>query len=448
MRCFLLLLIVIQLLRPWPAWAQGTMSLDPAESIDRYVAPLVDLDVFSGVILVARGDDIVVSRAYGLAEREFDIPVAVDHAFRIASISKSFTRVLAGRLSERGILRLDDPLARWLPEFPAADRITIRHLLDHRAGVPSINSLPFDEEAFAPNSLAALVDSIARMPLDFEPGTSESYSNGGYAVLALALEKAAGTPYPELLDAEVLRPLALERTRHEREGEIVPRLARGYEPSPDGFGRMRHAPFQQMMTKTGGGSLVSTAHDLHRWASALGRDPILSASTWAELFPEANIALTGRNPGYNAALLRDGEWIAVVLANNYAAGAAADVAEAAIRLASGEPAETLPVVAPIAPLAEELVPLAGTYALPDGILPLPPGTKVEIERSGDELVASLAGVPVDVLVPQGNRTFLLRMLWSTATFDEPVDGRSEGFEVRALYRDAAFRVERVAGERP
>lgn len=448
MRRLLLLLTIVPLLPPGPALAQGTAAFDPAEAVDRYVEPLVELDVFSGVVLVARGDDVVVSRAYGLADREFEIPVAADHVFRIASISKSFTRVLAGRLAERGDLSLDDPLARWLPKFPAADRITIRLLLEHRAGVPNVNSLPFDEGAFAPNSLAALVDSIARMPLDFEPGTGESYSNGGYAVLALALEKAAGMPYPALLEVEVLRPLGLDRTRHEREGEIVPLLARAYEPSPEGFGRMRHAPFQEMTTKTGGGSLVSTARDLHRWALALGRDPILEESTWTDLFPESDIVLTGRCPGYNAALLREGEWIAVVLANNYAAGAAAEVATAAVRLAAGESVEPLPVVAPISRPAEELAPLAGTYALPDGVLPLPPGTTVAIDRSGDDLVASLAGTPVDVLVPQGERTFLLRALWSIATFDAPVDGRSPGFEVRALYRDAAFRVERVEGARP
>jgi CubicO group peptidase (beta-lactamase class C family) len=448
MRRLSLLLALLPLLAPPAARAQGTGTMELAGSVDRYVQPLLDLDVFSGVVLIARGDLVVLARAYGLADREFEIPIAVDTAFRIASISKSFTRVLVGRLVDRGVLGLDDPLFRWLPEFPSADRITIRLLLDHRAGVPSVNSLPFDEEAFASHSLAGLVDSIARMPLDFEPGTDERYSNGGYAVLALALERATGSSYPALLEAEVLTPLGLEHTAHERDGDVVPRLARGYEPSPEAFGRVRHAPFQEMTTKTGGGSLVSTAEELHQWARALGRDPILRPATWDELFPDEDIDLSGRSPGYNAYMRREGEWIAVVLANNYAAGAVGNVAEALIRLALGQAAEPLPVVAPVAVSARDLEPYTGPYALPDGVLPLPPGTRVVITPAGDDLVATLAGTPVDVLVPQGERTFLLRALWSTATFDSPVDGQSPGFEVRALYRDASFRVERVEGARP
>lgn len=439
---------LIPLLLVPPARAQeGSASPTLAGAVDAYIQPLLDLDVFSGVLLVARGDSVVLSRAYGLADREFGVPIEADHAFRIASISKSFTRVLVGRLVDRGVLGLDDPLSRWLPDFPSADRITIRLLLDHRAGIPNVNSLPFDEEAFIPHTLADLVDSVARMPLDFEPGTDESYSNGGYAVLALVVERATGTPYPTLLESEVLRPLGLTGTAHEREGEIIPQLARGYEPSPAEPGRLRHAPFQEMMTKTGGGSLVSTAADLLRWARAIGRDPILRPATWAELFPEPDLALGGRNPGYNSYLRREGEWTAVVLANNYAAGATADVAEALIRLAAGESAEPLPVVPAVAISPESIEPLTGPYALPRGSLP--DGlTEVVLTDSGGNLVATLEGIPLDLLVPQGERRFLLRALWSTVTFDPPVDGRSPGFEVRPLYRPGSYRGERMERGRP
>jgi CubicO group peptidase (beta-lactamase class C family) len=442
-----LALVLALFLTARPALAQETAPALPlAGAVDRYLQPLLDLNVFSGVVLVAHDDSIVLARAYGLADREFGIPVETDHAFRIASISKSFTRVLVGRLVDRGVLGFDDPLSRWLPDFPSAERITIRLLLDHRAGVPNVNSLPFDEEAFIPHTLADLVDSVARMPLDFEPGTDESYSNGGYAVLALVVERATGTPYPTLLESEVLGPLGLTRTAHEREGEIIAKLARGYEPSPETFGRLRHAPFQEMMTKTGGSSLVSTAADLARWARAIGRHSILGPATWAELFPDPDFDLGGRSPGYNSYLRREGEWTAVVLANNYAMGAAANVAAALIRLAAGESAEPLPVVRPVA-LPSDIEPLAGAYVLPRGTLP-DRLTEVVLTASGGNLVATLMGVPLDLLVPQGERTFLLRALWSNVTFDPPVDGRSPGFEVRPLYRPGSYRGERVEGGRP
>lgn len=442
MRPYSLFLVLLLLLSGRTEAQTGPDDL--ATAVDRYIQPLRDLGVFTGVVLVARGDSVAFSRAYGLADREFGIPIEVDHAFRVASISKSFTRVLVGRLAETGALALDDTLDRWLPEFPSADRITLRQLLDHRGGVPNVNSLPYDEESPIPNTLDRLVDSIARMPLDFEPGTEIRYSNGGYAVLGIVLEKASGESYERLLETEILEPLELTRTDHEEDGEIVPRLARGYVPSPEAFGAMRRAPFQGMATKTGGGSLTSTAGDLHRWTRAIGRDPILRPETWADLFPRADFVLTGRSPGYNAALAREGEWIAVVLANNYAAGAAMDVAPALIALARGDRPEPLPVASP-APLAPaDRAAVLGGYAVEPGPA-LPPGTVVEIESRGDDLVATVWGQPVDVLVPQGGRSFLLRGLWSRVTFDPPVDGLSPGVEVQPLYGTTAYRAERVEG---
>lgn len=438
--------LVLLALAPSMARAQPAAS-DLGAAADRYLQPLLDLDVFSGVVLVARGDSVLLTRAYGLAEREFGLPIEVDDAFRVASISKSFTRVLVGRLAERGVLGVDDSLARWLPDFPSADRITIRQLLDHHAGVPNVNSLPFDEESPVPNTLDRLVDSIAVLPLDFEPGTDTRYSNGGYAVLALVLEKAASMPYERILATEVFEPLGLTRTDHEKDREIVPRLAHGYEPSPEAFGRFQHAPFQGMATKTGGGSLTSTAADLHRWVLALGRDSILRAETWADLFSRDDFVLTGRSPGYNTALARAGEWIAIVLANNYAAGAAMNVAPALIELARGGRPEPLPVVSPAFLAPADRAAVVGAFEIQPGSPALPAGAVVMIEVRGDDLVATFAGTPVDVLVPQGDRSFLLRALWSRVTFDPPVDGRSPGLEVQPLFREGSYRAERVEGAR-
>lgn len=420
-------------------------SRDLAPAVDATVAPLLALDVFSGVVLVARGDSILFEQAYGLADRELAVPVTTGSAFRIASISKSFTRALTGRLAEDGVLDLDDAIARWLPEFRRADAITVRHLLDHQAGVPNQNSLPYDEEAIGPNTLTALVDSLGRLPLDSEPGTGTRYSNGGYAVLARVLELASGRPYDALLDEELLRPLGLERTGHEADGELVPGIARGYAPSPQTPGLAVRAPYQEMGTKAGGGSLVSTARDLLRWANAIGRDDALESATWQDLFPDADFALQGRSPGYNAFVQRQGDLVAVVLANNYAAGMVADLGGALLELAAGKEPPALPVSAPAALDEGALAGLAGSYLIPDGTFPVPPGTPVEIRQSGGHLVAYILGTPTDVLIPQGERRFLLRALWSIATFEPPADAGSPGIEIRPLYRPGSYRVTRVDG---
>ena len=348
---------------------------------------------------------------------------------------------------DKGRLSLDDPLARWLPRFPSAQTITIRQLLDHRAGVPSVNSLPFDEEALAPNTLEKLVDSIARMPLDFQPGTSRRYSNGGYAVLARMIEKLEGVSYSVALDREILHPLGLGETAHESNGLVIRGMASGYMPSPERRGVMIRAPFQETETKAGGGSLVSSARDMIKWVRAIGRSPVLRTATWSELFPSATarIEFSGRSPGYNSYVLheRDSNLAVIVLANNYAAGMTGEIAEAALALARGRAPVALPVVAPVTAPAEQLSKLPGQFRMPPGELGLPPDTHLEIRLRDGDLIAYLGTTPVDVLIPQPGGRFLSRTLWSLV---EPVaapSGSIAGLEIRALYRDHSFRAMRM-----
>jgi CubicO group peptidase (beta-lactamase class C family) len=137
--------------------------------------------------------------------------------------------------------------------MPGSDRITLRMLVTHRAGIPNRNSIPYDEEAWQPNTLDSLVQVLAHQPLDFEPGSQRRYSNGGYALLAYVIEQCTGRTYADLA------------------------------------------------TKTGGGSLVSTVGDLHRFLRAAYRDNVIRVATWRELLPLSDSTLTfqGRCPGFN-----------------------------------------------------------------------------------------------------------------------------------------------------
>jgi CubicO group peptidase (beta-lactamase class C family) len=446
-RVLLLLLLVL----PAPLAAQARHTPPAfAAAVDAYVAPLQALHVFSGVVLVGRGDSVIFRKAYGVADVEHGVPLTPASVFRVASLTKSFTRVLAGVLAERGVLELDAPIARWLPDFPAAEALTMRMLLDHRAGVPNVNSLPYDEEALAQGSLPALVEAIARLPLDFAPGSARRYSNGGYAVATRVLELAGGGDYATLLRAEVLDPVGLAHTRHEADSDVVPGRARGYAPSPVAFGRTVHAAFQEMATKTGGGSLVSTADDLHRWALALGAHPVLSPRSWAELFPAGDTwTMTGRSPGYNAALLREDGIVVVVLANSYAAGMTYDVAAALAGLAAGRPMPPLAVAAPQPPATPETAAaLTGSYLLPPDYLGIGDDTVLEIRPVGGGLVAFVNATPFDVLVPQPGGRFLLRSLWSMLAVADTADGPVRRVEIRPLYRDVVFSAPRVPERQP
>ena len=113
-----------------------------ARQVDAYVAPLVATRNFSGVVLIARGDRVLVRKAYGLASQELSAPLTVDSKFQLASVSKPLTAAAVQRLVEQGKLELDAPIAGVLPDFPNAANLTVRQLLTHTAGLPDVNRLP------------------------------------------------------------------------------------------------------------------------------------------------------------------------------------------------------------------------------------------------------------------------------------------------------------------
>jgi CubicO group peptidase (beta-lactamase class C family) len=409
-----------------------------AAEVDAYLAPLAAIDVFQGAVLIARADSILLAKGYGLANVELGIANTPARVFRIASLSKAFTQVALGKLVEDGKLALADPLSRYLPGHPQGDRITLDMLRTHRAGIPNENSIPYDEEASAPNTLARMVDKLMGLPLRFEPGARTGYSNGGYALLAAVIEKVTGLSYADYLERSVLRPLGLTHTRHEADGTVIANRAFGYVPGPVRRHEMMVAPFQEMATKTGGGSLVSTVEDLHRFLRAFYRDNAIRADTWKQLFPveEGTLAFQGRCPGYNVFMIRDvaHDVDAVVLANNYAAGMVATVGRDLVALARGLPVERPRWRADLALDASEARAYAGSYRAPPGELPYDRGP-FAIAWRGDELVLMHEGTPLDVLLPQGDNAFLARVYWSEFRF-VPGDGQLRA-TVRPLWLERA-----------
>jgi CubicO group peptidase (beta-lactamase class C family) len=424
------------------------LSASPARAeslesqVDRYLRPLRHLEVFDGVVLIGRGGRVAFSKAYGRANVELGVANGPAQRFRIASVSKLFTALAVGRLSEQGRLRLDWPLSRLLPEFPGADSITIGQLLHHRAGIPNVNALPYVEDELHANSLDDLVRRIASLPLEFRPGSRTRYSNGGYAILAKVVELASGRPYPEYLRDEILAPLGLRDTGHERDGALLERRAYGYLPDPAHRHGLVPAPFQEMATKTGGGSLYSTAADLFRFARAVARDNVVRRSTWEAVLPihDGELAASGRCPGFNSFLLRRlrEDVTVVVLSNNYASGMLTEVVEGLAALALGRPCSPLAYRADVTVPPSTLAACAGRFRDPDGALAANPGDTLDVRLEGRDLVVRAGDAPLDVLVPQGPGRFLMRNAWCMLTFDST----ATAIDDQPLYRSGHHRLTR------
>jgi len=388
----------------------GSEGLQPAQlasQLDGIAASVMEKARYPGVaLLLSRRGEVIYRKGFGFADLENRIPVTPDTVFPIGSVTKSFTGLAVMLLVEQGKLSLDAPLSRYLSGFPRGDSITIDMLRVHRAGIPNMNSIPFDEEASEPNTLDSLVRVIAKTPLDFSPGSRRRYSNGGYAVLAAVIEKVTGQSYAEALAERVLRPLGLTHTYEEADGMLVPNRAYGYTASRSQRRGLELAPFQQMTTKSGGGSLVSTAGDLHRLLRAMYTDRPIKKETWRTLFPPDSVfSYQGRCPGYNVFMGRDftHDVVVVVLCNDYAAGMVGDVGSDLIAMASSPD----PVFRRRLAQAEadvEVAKLMGYEAaslLDSGRIP---SIEVSVEKIfTSELRQRIADLAIDLLGPDGLR---------------------------------------------
>lgn len=385
-------------------------SAQVSEAVDALVAPYAELAMFDGVILLARGDTVVHHGAYGLASVEHGVPLAPDARFRVASIAKPVTAAAVSVFIERDSLSLDTTLDAFAPAIPEAERITVRHLLAHRSGVPHLNDLDgYDVVMRGPVGLDSLISWLAAQPLDFEPGTSSTYSNGGYALLAHVLEQVGGKPYGEVIRETVLRPLGMDASAHEELGVLYPGLARGYQPGRT-VGERAPAEFVAPDIKIGGGSLVASAPDLLRFARAMDTDDLIPAALADTLLGAGPVRyLSGRAPGYNAVVMRNrpADLTVVVLSNSYAV-TANSLAPALLDLLAGGEA-TLPDMTP----STSAIDWSGAYAWSP-----PFENTFTLSRGADGWVyAENAGDPT-AAVPLADGTLLLPMYDARCTLAE------------------------------
>lgn len=218
----------------------------------------------SASIAIVRGGKIVYARAYGSASLGPARSATTDDRYPIGSISKQFTATAILLLAQDGRLSLDDKVASYFPDLRDADRITLRQLLSHTSGYQSYFTLdmtPF--EGRRPIAPAAIADRWGKAPLDFEPGAKWAYSNTGYTVAGLIVEKVSGRPLTDILRARIFTPLGMTSATEARLGGLQGRDAEGY--TRYALGPTRLAPPVGDGWLFAAGGLAMTASDLARW---------------------------------------------------------------------------------------------------------------------------------------------------------------------------------------
>lgn len=267
--------VLFCLTAPAAAQSRDAVQTSAASQADEYLNGLVKEDRFSGAVLLARGGKVVLSRGYGLANRETKTPNSPRTKIRLGSLTKQFTAAAILLLQERGKLRTSDSVCRYVSDCPKAwEPVTIHHLLTHTSGIPSYTGLPdFRKLSVYPATPAELIGRFRDKPLEFTPGKEFNYNNSGYVLLGHVVEKVSGNSYAEFLRENVFRPLGMSDTGYDENDAVIEGRADGYTPTPRGI---RRAAYIDMTVPFAAGGLYSTAEDMYLWAKALADGGLLS----------------------------------------------------------------------------------------------------------------------------------------------------------------------------
>jgi len=381
---------------------------------------------FMGSVLVAENGKVLLDKGYGFANLEWQVPNTPTTKFRLGSITKQFTAASILLLEERGKLKVEDPVKKYMPDAPAAwDKVTIFHLLTHTSGIPSFTSFP-DLESKETQTMTPqqLVDWFRDKPLEFEPGTKWNYSNSGYVLLGYLIEKISGQSYADFVQQNIFTPLGMKDSGYDSNSALIEHRAAGYSPGKDG---PQNAGFVNMTVPLSAGGLYSTTEDLLRWEEGLFGGKVLKPESLAKMTTPFKqdyafglgvnthnghkmIAHNGGIQGFNTSLAYypDDKLVVAVLANlngPFADQLAAELGE----IAHGEKVVLASERKEITVSPKILAQYAGTYELA-------PQFSIAITLEGDHLMAQATNQRKNPLFAESETLFFLKVVDAQVEF--------------------------------
>ena len=305
--------------KPAITYPAPTTSSELLATTEKFFTDLAKADSFSGVVMIAKDGNPILEKAYGNANAETKTANRVDTRFNLGSINKIFTRVSIGQLVKAGKLSFDDKLIKVLPDYPNKEvpaKITIGQLVTMTSGLGDFFNEKFmsmDKKKI--RSLKDYVPLFADAPLEFEPGTKSRYSNAGYLVLGLVIEKVTGTNYYDYVRENVFKPAGMTNTDSFAMDDLPANTAYGYELAANGR-RRNDISLPGRGSSAGGG--YSTAADLLKFSNAL-RSKKLEIPDDKGGFPAEfkGTGIAGGSEGVNALFITNGQtgYTIVVLSN-------------------------------------------------------------------------------------------------------------------------------------
>ena len=396
------------------------LAQDNSARMEQVVQSYVANKQFMGSVLVAQDGKVVFSKGYGFANLEWDVPNSPTAKFRLGSVTKQFTAACILLLEERGKLKIDDPVKKYMPDAPAAwDKVTIFNLLTHTSGIPSFTGFPdyASTEAIA-TTPEKLVARFRDKPLEFQPGEKWNYSNSGYVLLGYLIEKISGQSYSQFVQDNIFTPLGMKDSGYDSNSAIIAHRAAGYAPSDKG---LINAGYIDMSIPLSAGALYSTTEDLLRWEQGLFGGKLLSVASlqkmttpfkndyaFALAVRDANghkvIEHGGGIEGFNTQLsyYPDDKLTIVVLANQNT-GATGDIASKLAALVHGDKVVLAGERKEVAVSPAILQTYVGTYELA-------PGFDIVMTVEGGQLMTQATGQPKFPVFAESETKFFLKVV--------------------------------------
>lgn len=294
----------------WPKLPEGTApakKLAPQEmaaEVETFTKKLAAEDVFSGTVLLAKNGQVLYKGAFGMANKDFNVPNKIDTKFNLGSMNKMFTAVAIAQLVEKGKLSYDDPLAKFIPDFPnaeAAKKIQIKHLLSHTAGLGGYFSERYQRLS---RDQIRTVDDMMKLAredekdIKFEPGSKWQYSNTGMMVLGKVIEISSGQSYYDYVRENIYKPAGMTNTDCYELDKVNTNLAVGYDKVFTDKGLVwANNIFAHVLRGGPQGGGYSTVEDLLKFDQALRWGKLVSAET-LKLLTSPKPELNSPNYGY------------------------------------------------------------------------------------------------------------------------------------------------------
>lgn len=419
--------------------------------VDAYMQALVKLDQFSGSILIAREGKVLVSKGYSLANREHGVPNTPKTKFRLGSVTKQFTAMAILILQNQGVVHVQDPVSKLLPNCPDAwERVTIHHLLNHTSGIPEYTTREFFETTGRSKlSVQGVVDLFRNRPMDFYPGEEYRYSNSGYILLGQIVEVMSGMSYESFASKHIFEPLVMENTGYDWSSRVLEHRAMGYGHRNN---RYVNAEFLDMSLPHAAGALYSTVEDLLLWDSALYTDRLVPKDSLETMFMftpflanygygvairrEFNRQVIGHSggiPGFVTHLDRYPEdKICIVVLSNLESSTPSKVSRTVAAIVFGEEYKIPDVRVPL-----QLEP--EVYRLYEGDYRLTAGVVISIRAGDRRLIATAGGGGEGEFFPDSDTVFFQKANDDKITFFKDETGgvtylslRQQGIEERAF----------------